>query len=295
MTESTCITRLNTVQINSFIASSPASRVVCGPNHGPRVDVEQLAARYISLQNVISVCNSLNLCLDCMGVFRGCSTGSCNLCLGQWQSLHGCAVSQQYVSASCWSMKKPVIKRLVLRQFPSAHRKILLPALSTFHPSRRALRFWCIRAMRLRAVPCGPCCGRPALAAFSCRRLESCPQPASFQPLHAHRRGSSRETLQSLDKTSKYNINMYKYTHIQTYTYTYAHSYLAIFLSINQQYMHIRAYTCRYRHIHTNMRTSLYLFECIKPVLVFRKTVLHRSGLVVLCKLRSQTWALGKP
>ena len=45
----------------------------------------------------------------------------------------------------------------------------------------------------------------------------------------------------SLDKTSKYNINMYRYTHIQTYTYT--HSYLAIFLSINQQYMHIRAYT----------------------------------------------------
>ncbi len=43
---------------------------------------------------VISVCNSLNLCLDCMGVFRGCSTGSCNLCLGQWQSLHDCAVSQ---------------------------------------------------------------------------------------------------------------------------------------------------------------------------------------------------------
>ncbi len=45
MTESTCITRLNTVQINSFIASTPASRVVRGPNHGPRVDVEQLAAR----------------------------------------------------------------------------------------------------------------------------------------------------------------------------------------------------------------------------------------------------------
>ncbi len=45
MTESTCITRLNTVQINSFIASTPASRVVCGPNHGPRVDVEQLAGR----------------------------------------------------------------------------------------------------------------------------------------------------------------------------------------------------------------------------------------------------------
>jgi hypothetical protein len=36
---------------------------------------------------------------------------------------------------------------------------------------------------------------------------------------------------------------MYKYTNMQTYTYTYAHSYLAIFLSINQQYMHIRAYT----------------------------------------------------
>ena len=49
MTESTCITRLNTVQIDSFIASTPraatGSRVVCGPNHGPRVDVEQLAAR----------------------------------------------------------------------------------------------------------------------------------------------------------------------------------------------------------------------------------------------------------
>ena len=45
MTESTCITRLNTVQINSFIASTPASRVVRGPNHGPLVDVEQLAAR----------------------------------------------------------------------------------------------------------------------------------------------------------------------------------------------------------------------------------------------------------
>ncbi len=45
MTESTCITRLNTVQINSFIASTPASRVVRGPNHGPHVDVEQLAAR----------------------------------------------------------------------------------------------------------------------------------------------------------------------------------------------------------------------------------------------------------
>ncbi len=45
MTESTCITRLNTVQINSFIASTPASLVVRGPNHGPRVDVEQLAAR----------------------------------------------------------------------------------------------------------------------------------------------------------------------------------------------------------------------------------------------------------
>jgi hypothetical protein len=42
MTESTCITRLNTVQINSFIASTPASRVVHGPNHGPRLDVEQL-------------------------------------------------------------------------------------------------------------------------------------------------------------------------------------------------------------------------------------------------------------
>ncbi len=47
----------------------------------------------------------------------------------------------------------------------------------------------------------------------------------------------------SLDKTSKYNINMYKRTHIQTYTYTYAHSYIAISLFINQQYMHIRAYT----------------------------------------------------
>ncbi len=45
MTESTCITRLYTVQINSFIASTPASRVVRGPNHGPRVDVKQLAAR----------------------------------------------------------------------------------------------------------------------------------------------------------------------------------------------------------------------------------------------------------
>jgi hypothetical protein len=45
MTESTCITRLNQVQINSFIASTPVSRVVRGPNHCPRVDVEQLAAR----------------------------------------------------------------------------------------------------------------------------------------------------------------------------------------------------------------------------------------------------------
>jgi hypothetical protein len=111
MTKSTCITRLNTVQINSFIASTPASRVFRGPKHGPRVDVEQLAA-------------------------------------------------------------------LSLRK----------------------------------------------------------------SGVHTH----------SLDKTSKYKINMYKYTHIQIYTYTYAHSCLDIFLSINQQYMHIRAYTCRYRlgHIH---------------------------------------------
>ena len=148
MTESTCITRLYTVQINSLIASTPVSRVVRGPNHGPRVDVEQLAAR--------------------------------------------------------------------------------------------------------------------------------------------SRRKSDVQT-HSLDKTSKYNINMYKYTHIQTYTYTYAHSYLAIFLSINQKYMHIRAYTCRYRHIHTNMRTSLSIFACIKTVLVFIKTVLNRLGLarVGLCKFRS--------
>ncbi len=75
----------------------------------------------------------------CLG---GCSTGSCNLCLGQWQSLNDCAVSQQYVSASGWSMKKPVIKRRVLRQVPSAHCKILLPALSTFHHSRSALPGW---------------------------------------------------------------------------------------------------------------------------------------------------------
>jgi hypothetical protein len=40
-----CITRLNTVEVNSFIASTAPSRVVSGPNHGPRVDVEQVAAR----------------------------------------------------------------------------------------------------------------------------------------------------------------------------------------------------------------------------------------------------------
>jgi hypothetical protein len=42
---SSCITRLDTVEINSFIASTAPSRVVSGPNHGPRVDVEQVAAR----------------------------------------------------------------------------------------------------------------------------------------------------------------------------------------------------------------------------------------------------------
>ena len=42
---SACITRLNTVAINAFIASTPPRRVVSGPSHGPRVDVEQEAAR----------------------------------------------------------------------------------------------------------------------------------------------------------------------------------------------------------------------------------------------------------
>ncbi len=36
---------MNTVQSNSFIASTLVSRVVRGPNHGPRVDIEHLAAR----------------------------------------------------------------------------------------------------------------------------------------------------------------------------------------------------------------------------------------------------------
>ena len=45
MLVSSCITRFNTVQINFFITSTPANRVVSGPNHGPRVDVEQLAPR----------------------------------------------------------------------------------------------------------------------------------------------------------------------------------------------------------------------------------------------------------
>ncbi len=98
--------------------------------------------------------------------FSGWSTGSCKLCFGHWQSLQDCAVSQQYVSASGWSMKKPEIKRRVLRHVPSAHCKILFPALSTFHPSRRALRHWCIRAMRRREVPSGPERGRPARTAF---------------------------------------------------------------------------------------------------------------------------------
>ncbi len=118
MTEFTCITRLNTVQINSFIASTPASRVVRGPNHGPRVDVEQLAAR---------------------------------------------------------SLRKSGVQ------------------------------------------------------------------------------------THSLDKTSKYNVNMHKYTHIKTYTYTYAHSCFAIFSpEINQKkstYVRIHAGTgtymliCLYLHV----------------------------------------------
>ena len=44
MHASACITHLN-AGLKSFIASIPPSRVVSGPNHGPRVDVEQLAAR----------------------------------------------------------------------------------------------------------------------------------------------------------------------------------------------------------------------------------------------------------
>ncbi len=130
------------------------------------------------------------------------------------------------------------------------------------------------------------------IASTPASRIVSGPNHGSrvdVEQLAALSRRKSGVQTHRLDKTSKYNINMYKYTHIQTYTFTYAHSYLAIFLSIYQQYMHIRAYT------YTNMQTSLSMFACIKTELVFIKTVLNRPGLVGLCKFRRQTWAQGKP
>ncbi len=137
---------------HSFIASTPANRVVCGPNHGPRVDVEQLAPRS----------RGPSLITRAQGIARVSTTGHVAGNRSEIPCWGPRAVSATSRSASSWSMKKPVIKRWVLHQVPSAHCKILLPALSTFHSSRRALRHWCIRAMRWSAVPCGPCSGRPA-------------------------------------------------------------------------------------------------------------------------------------
>ncbi len=80
-----------------------------------------------------------------------------------------------------------------LRQAPSAHCKILLPALSTFHSSRRALRHWCIRAMLICAVSCWPCCGRPALAAFFLSKT-------GIMPTTSQLPGSARTSLWMLPR-----------------------------------------------------------------------------------------------
>jgi hypothetical protein len=178
-----------------------------------------------------------------------------NICICMYMLVSSCITCFNTVQINSFITSMPRggfytrFKRWVLHQVPSAHCKILLPALSTFHSSRRALRHWCIRAMccQWSAVPCGPCSGSP-LQPSSFFLVEDWNlahnQPASRIGTHivlqaAERHWESGVQSHSLHKTSNYNINMYKYIHLQSHTYTYAHSYFAIFLSINQQYMHI--------------------------------------------------------
>lgn len=64
------------------------------------------------------------------------------LSFGQWQSLHDDEVSQQYVSASGWSVRKAQIMMHVLRNSPSAHWIILFFSVRAFHPSKSAPKHW---------------------------------------------------------------------------------------------------------------------------------------------------------
>ena len=97
-----------------------------------------------------------------------------NICICMYMLVSSCITCFNTVQINSFITSMPRggfytrFKRWVLHQVPSAHCKILLPALSTFHSSRRALRHWCIRAMCWSAVPCGPCSGHPAQQLFSC-------------------------------------------------------------------------------------------------------------------------------
>ncbi len=208
-------------------------------------------------RNVISVSNSLNLCLHCMGVFRGvfnrlmqpvlgvmaelarlCSVTAICVCL---RLVHEEASNQEAGSTPC---SISPLQNLVTR---TQHIPSLQKSTEALVHQGNALACSSMRAKRRSPRPCCFFLVKDWNHAHN--------QPASRLGTHivvqaAERHCKSSVQTHSLHKTSKYNINMYKYTHIQTHTYTYKHSYLAIFLSINQQYMQIRAYTCRYRHIH---------------------------------------------
>jgi hypothetical protein len=221
MTESTCITRLYTVQINSFIASTPASWVVRGPNHGPRVDVEQLAAQSLR-PSLIARAPGIAIPSWDQGqavrqrndidnrIRRGHvqQLGS-DLC-GAWipiPALPGTVVEQGFDQGALTLHDRPCI-RVNTNLEDQVDQAI---------PAR--INAW---------AESGAC----SMVVLRRRNEEDVvlPQIHTYKTSYIYRYGLYTDKYMqiqthSLDKTSKYNINMYKYTHMQTYTYTHAHSY----------------------------------------------------------------------
>jgi hypothetical protein len=205
-------------------------------------------------RNVISVCNSLNLCLDCMGVFRGVFNRLMQPVLGAMAELtrlstvtavcvclwlvHEEASNQEAGSTSTPCSISPLHNLFTRTQHIPSFQKCT----EALVHQANAAACCSMRAIHRSPSPC-QCC---FFLVKDWNHAHN--QPASRLRTHIVLKANERHCkscvqTRSLDKTSKNSINMYKYTHIQTDTYTYAHSYSAFFsLSTSN--------TCTYEHIH---------------------------------------------